>query len=86
MKGYVATIDSLNQLNQALMGENETMRSTVATVQQEKDNLLQRQQNMEQIISTGKVLSATSVTARGLRISDSGHLRETDRAGKTDMI
>ena len=86
MKGYVATIDSLNQLNQALMGENETMRSTVATVQQEKLNLLERQQNMEQIITTGKVLSASSVSAQGLRISDSGHQRATDRAGKTDML
>jgi hypothetical protein len=86
MQGYVATIDSLNQLNVALLEENEQMRDQVETVEQRNRDLRERQENMEEIISTGKVLQAADMSAVGLRILSSGKQRDTDRADRTDMI
>lgn len=86
MQGYVATIDSLNQLNVALIKENEQMRDQVETVEKRNRNLQERQENMEAIITTGKVLQATNLQAEGLRILSSGKQRETNRASRADMI
>jgi hypothetical protein len=86
MQGYVVTIDSLNQLNVALLRENEEMRDQVETVEERNRDLRARQENMEEIISTGKVLQAAGLQAVGLRILSGGKQRESDRAARTDMI
>lgn len=86
MKGYVATIDSLNQLNQALMAENEGMRAQVQEVESRSQELFIRQQNMEGMISTGKILTAAGVTAQPLELVNSGRQREAKRANRTDMV
>jgi hypothetical protein len=86
MQGYVATIDSLNQLNVALIRENEQMRGQVENVEKRNRDLRERQDNMEEIISTGQVLQAAEIQAVGLRILGSGKQRETTRASRTDMI
>ena len=86
MQGYLVTIDSLNQLNLALIDENEAMREQVATVEDRNRKLQQRQENMEEIISTGQVLQAAEVTVQAIRVLDSGRQRDTDRASRADMI
>lgn len=86
MQGYLVTIDSLNQLNRALQDENEAMRAQVATVEDRNRKLQQRQENMEEIISTGRVLQAAEVTVQAIRILDSGRQRDTDRASRADML
>lgn len=86
MQGYLVTIDSLNQLNLALKDENDAMRAQVETVETRNRQLQQRQENMEEIISTGRVLQAAEVTVQAIRILDSGRQRETDRAARADMI
>ena len=86
MQGYVATIDSLNQLNLALIEENEQMRDQVETVEDRNRKLQERQENMEAIITTGKVLQSTDLQAVGLRIMSGGKQRETNRAARTDMM
>lgn len=86
MKGYVATIDSLNQLNQQLMEENEGMRAQVEEVQSRNQELFIRQENMEGMISTGKILTAAGLTAQPLELVNSGRQRETKRANRTDMV
>jgi hypothetical protein len=86
MQGYLVTIDSLNQLNLALQGENEAMRQQVATVEDRNRALRERQENMEEIISTGRILKAAEVDVQAIRILDSGRQRETDRASRADMI
>jgi hypothetical protein len=86
MKGYVATIDSLNQLNLALIDENDQMRARVEAVQERNANLVIRQQNMEEIISTGQTLQAAESSASGIRILSNGKQRETNRAVRTDMV
>ena len=86
MKGYIATIDSVNQLNQALSEENLAMRDRVEEVQDLNDKLEERQGNMEEIIAAGRVLQSSEISAVGVRILSSGRQRETSRADRTEMI
>ena len=58
MKGYIVTIDSLNQLNVALTEENIAMKERVEEVQGRNDQLVQRQENMEEIIAAGRFFKA----------------------------
>ena len=86
MKGYVATIDSVNQLNRALNDENFAMKERVEEVQDRNENLEKRQENMEDIIEAGQVLHASEVTATGVRLVSGGRQRDTQKAGRADMI
>ena len=86
MKGYLVTIDSLNQLNMALTEENIAMKERVEEVQGRNDQLVQRQENMEEIIAAGRQLQTTEVTAMGVRVTSSGRQRVVTRSSKTDMI
>lgn len=86
MKGYIVTIDSLNQLNQNLMAENTELTQRVNAVEGENTELLERQENMEGLIATGKVLQTTAVEATAIRLTSGGNQRETNRSGKTEMI
>jgi hypothetical protein len=86
MKGYIVTIDSINQLNMALNVENMVMKERVEEVQGRNANLEKRQENMADIIEAGQVLQCSEITASGVRIVSSGRQRTTTRASKTDMI
>ncbi len=86
MKGYIATIDSINQLNIALTEENFAMKERVEEVQDRNAKLERRQENMEEIIAAGKVLQCSDVSAVGVRLLSSGRQRETSRADRADMI
>ena len=86
MKGYIATIDSINQLNVALTEENLAMKERVEEVQDRNDKLERRQVNMEEIIAAGQVLQCSNINAVGVRLLSSGRQRETTRADRADMI
>jgi len=86
MKGYVATIDSLNQLNLALIDENDQMRARVEAIQERNANLVERQQNMEEMIVAGQTLQAAEASATGIRVLSNGRQRDTDRASRTNMV
>ena len=86
MKGYVATIDSLNQLNLALIDENDQMRARVEAIQERNANLVERQQNMEEMIVAGQTLQAAEASATGIRVLSNGRQRDTDRASRTSMV
>lgn len=86
MKGYVVTIDSLNQLNIALMAKNDSLNSTVAVVQGENVALQQRQNNMESMIEAGQILQASGIQTDAIRLSSGGKQNETTRARKADML
>jgi hypothetical protein len=86
MKGYVYTIDSLNTLNQALIAENSDMRTQVQQVSTENKELIERQQNMEGIITSGQVLQTTALSATAIKLRSSGKQVEITRAGRADMI
>jgi FtsZ-binding cell division protein ZapB len=86
MKGYIATIDSVNQLNKALTVENSEMKDRVEEVQDRNSLLEERQENMSEIIEVGRVLQCVEIEAMGVRILSSGRQRETSRADRADMI
>mgnify|MGYP006145236531 FL=1 len=86
MKGYIVTIDSINQLNQALTEENTAMRDRVKEVQGRNEKLEERQENMEEIIEAGRILQCTEINVVGIRVLSSGRQRETTRADRVEMI
>ena len=86
MKGYIGTIDSLNQLNVALLDENLEMKQQMEAVSKENEALVERQENMEEMLVAGQTLQATELTATGIRILSSGRQRDTDRADKSSKI
>lgn len=86
MKGYIATIDSINQLNVALTEENLAMKQRVEEVQDRNNNLERKQENMEEIIAVGRVLQCSDISALGVRVLSSGRQRETTRADRAEMI
>ena len=86
MKGYIVTIDSINQLNQALTEENTAMRDRVKEVQGKNEKLEERQENMEEIIEVGRLLQCTEINVVGIRVLSSGRQRETTRADRVEMI
>lgn len=86
MKGYIVTIDSINQLNQALTVENTAMRDRVKEVQVINEKLEERQENMEEIIEVGRVLQCTEINVMGIRVTQTGRQRETARADRVEMI
>jgi hypothetical protein len=86
MMGYIATVDSINQLNQALTKENTAMRDRVKEVQGKNEKLEERQENMEEIIEAGRLLQCTEISVVGIRITKTGRQPETDRANRVDMI
>lgn len=86
MKGYIVTIDSVNQLNQALTEENTAMRNRVKAVQGRNEKLEERQENMEEIIEVGRILQCTEINVVGIRVLSSGRQRETTRADRVEMI
>ena len=86
MKGYIVTIDSLNQLNDLLRFENQGLQQNIAEVKGRNDELTQRQENMENMIATGQILQATMIMPSAIRLSNSGSQKATTRANKADMI
>ena len=86
MKGYIATIDSVNQLNKALTVENSAMKDRVEEVQGRNSLLEERQENMSEIIDAGRVLQCAEIEAMGVRVLSSGRQRETSRADRIEMI
>lgn len=86
MKGYISTIDSLNQLNQALMAENSQMKERVQNVESENEELLERQQNMEGLIATGQILQTTAPTADAIKLRNNGKQRSVNRANNAEML
>ena len=80
MKGYVATIDSLNQLNLALIDENDQMRARVEAVQNRNSSLVERQQNMEEMIVAGQTLQAAETSAQFPMVDNAKRPEPPERA------
>ncbi|HOP42319.1 MAG: hypothetical protein R2810_07095 [Flavobacteriales bacterium] len=86
MKGYVATIDSLNQVNLALTAENIGLTQQLGEVSGQKDALESKAQDLEGRIAQGSVLHTTAISAGALFVRNNGKQVETDRARKAEMI
>lgn len=86
MKGYVVTIDSLNQLNQALMAENVNTKQQLGEVTGQKQALESKAAEQQALIAKGSVLAATNITANALFLRNNGKQVDTERASKAEMI
>ncbi len=86
MKGYVVTIDSLNQVNQALMAENVTTKQQLGEVTGQKQALESKTAEQQALIDKGSVLNATGITANGLFVRNNGKQVDTERSSKVEQI
>jgi len=86
MKGYVVTIDSLNQVNQALMAENVTTKQQLGEVTGQKEALESKTAEQQALIKKGSVLMATGMSANALFVRNSGKQVDTERSSKAEMI
>jgi hypothetical protein len=86
MKGYVATIDSLNQVNQALQAENIGLTQELGEVKGQKEAITTKAQELEGKIAKGSVLHTTTINAGALYMRNNGKQVETDRAKKAEMV
>lgn len=86
MKGYVHTIDSLNQVNQALMAENVSTKQQLGEMTGQKEALESKSAAQEELIAKGSALTAVSIKANALFVRSNGKQVDTDRARKAEMI
>ena len=86
MKGYVATIDSLNQANQLLTAENVTIRQELGEALGQREALQIRTEDLQGTIARGSVLHTTSMEAGALFMRNNGKQVDTNRAKKAEMI
>ena len=86
MKGYVVTIDSLNQANAALTAQNVGLTQELGEVKGQKDALTSEKEALEGKIAKGAILHTTSINAGALFMRNNGKQVETDRAKKAEMV
>lgn len=86
MKGYVHTIDSLNQVNQALLAENVTTKQQLGEVTGQKEALETKTAEQEELISKGSVLTAMNMTAGAIFVRNNGNQVDTPRSRRAEMI
>jgi hypothetical protein len=86
MQGYVVTIDSLNQVNQALTAENLTTKQELGEVKGQKAALENMTAEQAARLAKGAVLTATVMTAEALFLRNSGKQVQTERASKAEMV
>lgn len=86
MKGYVVTIDSLNQVNQALMAENVDTKQQLGEVTGQKQALESKTAEQQELIRKGSVLAATNITAGALFLRNNGKQVDTERGSKAEMV
>ncbi len=86
MKGYVVTIDSLNQANAALTAQNVGLTQELGEVKGQKDALSTEKAALEGKIAKGAILHTTTINAGALFMRNNGKQVETDRAKKAEMV
>ncbi len=86
MKGYVVTIDSLNQVNQQLTADKINLTQELGEVKGQKDALSSKAEELEGKIAKGSVLHTTAIMANALFMRSNGKQVETDRAKKAEMV
>lgn len=86
MKGYVVTIDSLNQANKALMAENVTTKQKLGEVTGQKQALESKSAEQQALIAKGSVLTATGMKANALFVRNNGKQVDTERGSKAEQI
>lgn len=86
MKGYIGTIDSLNQLNLTLLAEQEQMLAEMDVFRDNNENLRENLQDSEQIIAEGQVLQALNFQTEAVKLRNNGSQTATTKASRAEMV
>lgn len=86
MQSYVRQIDSLNTMNTTLRNDLKTTGEQLSNVTSERDNLKEKNTNLEEKVSAGARLHAFNIYTSGMKYKVDGSLKESDRAGKIDKV
>lgn len=82
MKSYVYQIDSLNQLNQQLIAENQLVKDDKERLQYEFDDIVDKNDELEIVVEQASVVKISKVTVSLLKANG----KETEKARKVDKI
>jgi hypothetical protein len=86
MKGYIYTIDTLNQRNQLLTAEKRQLTQELGEEKAQKEALATEKEALQGKVAKGAVLHTTAITAGALFVRNSGKQVDTDRASKGEMV
>lgn len=70
LRYYVAQVDSLNRVNEALVAENQQIRSDMAGVQRQNQQVRQQNESLTKKVTVAAQLSATNVSVIALDKKD----------------
>lgn len=85
-QGYVNQIDSLYQVNQTLVAENQGLKTDLDNANEVANNLTEDKDNLNKQINSAAYLKAYSISATPYKLRSGDKLSETDKAKKVDMI
>ncbi len=83
---YIAQIDSLNTVSQALNKENIKLTSNLKEEQSRVQNLNSANTALSNKVAVGSIMKTESVVASGVKYKSSGKELETNRASSTENI
>ena len=70
LRYYVAQVDSLNRVNEALVAENQQIRQDMSTVRRQNEEVRQKNEQLTQTVKVAAQLSATNVQVISLDKKD----------------
>lgn len=85
-QNYVHQLDSLYQVNQELIAENERIREEVQEERKQNRNLQRQKEELTNKVNLATVLRIYNLTADAVRFKGGSHETETDKAGRTERV
>jgi len=86
MVDYVKSIDSLNTLNKKLIVERNAVVDSLKTQKNYSGQLEKQNTKLQDVVKTGSMLAATSITAEGVHYRFGKKEVTTDKAKKAEKI
>ena len=86
MVDYVKSIDSLNTLNKRLTVEKNAVVDSLKTQKNYSGQLEKQNNKLQDVVKTGSMLAATSISAEGVHYRFGKKEIETDKAKKAEKI
>jgi peptidoglycan hydrolase CwlO-like protein len=86
MQGYVATIDSLNTMNQNLVVEKEEITKELGKEKDKTSSLTKEKEELSTMVKIGQRMEALDVLVIAQRVKSNNVHRETSKASKTNKL
>lgn len=78
--------DSLNRLNKVLIAQRDKAEDSLRKTSSRNKTLVEENVRMQADMKTASALDARNVVAQAVTISNTGKIKDTDRARRTDQI